>query len=72
MGELSGNNDALRLACVLSFCICFSYSFSLVWRRVFVFFVKIDLIVHYVRSFEKGKKGRGKKGGREKKGVAKK
>ena len=37
MGELSGNNDALRLACVLSFCIVFSFSFSLVWRRVFVF-----------------------------------
>ena len=28
MGELSGNNDALRLACVLSFCIVFSFSFS--------------------------------------------
>ena len=37
MGELSGNNDALRLACVLSFCIVFSFSFSLVLRRVFVF-----------------------------------
>lgn len=70
MGELSGNNDALRLACVLSFCIVFSFSFSLVWRSVF--FVTIVGIVHYVRSFEKGKKGRGKKGGREKKGVGKK
>ena len=56
MGELSGNNDALRLACVLSFCIVFSFSFSLVWRRVFV---KIVEIVHYVRSFEKGEKGKG-------------
>ena len=46
MGELSGNNDALRLACVLSFCIVFSFSFSLVWRRVFVIFVKIVGIVH--------------------------
>ena len=70
MGELSGNNDALRLACVLSFCIVFSFSFSLVWRRVC--FVKIVEIVHYVWSFEKGKKGRGKKGEREKKGVGKK
>ena len=58
MGELSGNNDALRLACVLSFCIVFSFSFSLVWRRVFVF-CKIDSIVHYVGSFEKGEKGKG-------------
>ena len=58
MGELSGNNDALRLACVLSFCIVFSFSYSLVWRRVFVF-CKIVGIVHYVRSFEKGEKGKG-------------
>ena len=56
MGELSGNNDALRLACVLSFCIVFSFSFSLVWRRVCLFFVTIDSIVHYVWSFEKGKR----------------
>ena len=34
-----------------------------------MFFVKIDSIVHYVRSFEKGKKGKGKKGGKgEKRG----
>ena len=37
-----------------------------------MFFVKVVGIVHYVRSFEKEEKGRGKKGGREKKGVGKK
>ena len=60
MGELSGNNDALRLACVLSFCIVFSFSYSLVCRRVC--FVKIVEIVHYVRSFERGKREGVKKG----------
>ena len=37
-----------------------------------MFFVKIDSIVHYVWSFEKGKREGVKKGGREKKGVGKK
>ena len=58
MGELSGNNDALRLACVLSFCIVFSFSFSLVWRRVFVF-CKNRFDSPLCSEFSKGEKGKG-------------